>query len=113
MSSEKDLCPRDLSILELLFDNSRTPVDLKVEDYTQPIRDKVNVVDCDEGESEEILNSRKLELEGVELTETGKFGEAIKKFNEAIRITPNRPSLFNNRAQLRRFLGEDECKSNN
>jgi hypothetical protein len=110
MSAEKELCARDLSILDLLFDKSKTP-DLKVEDYSKPIRDKVDVVDCDEENSEEILVSKKLELEGIELTEAAKFDEAAKKFDEAIKVAPNRPSPYNNRAQLRRFLKEDECEN--
>lgn len=110
MSYEKELCARDLSILELLFDKSKTPVDLSDENYCEPIRDKTNAVDCDEENSEEVLQSKKLELEGIELTETAKFDKAAEKFDEAIKIAPKRPSPYNNRAQLRRFLKEDECK---
>lgn len=110
MSSEKELCPRDLSILELLFDNSKPSIDLKVENFTEPLRDNVKAIDCDEEKSEEIINSKKLELEGIKLTEQAKFDEASKKFDDAIKIAPNRPSPYNNRAQLRRFLNEDERK---
>lgn len=110
MSCDKELCDRDLSILELLFDKSEKFEDVKLEDYNKPIRDEIDVADDDEGNSEEILKSKDYEMKGVKLTEVGKFEQALVKFNEAICCAPKRPSPYNNRAQLYRFLKEDQCK---
>lgn len=107
MSSEKELSVRDLSILDLIFDQSKeAPVNL--EDYQQPLRDELDVIDKDEDNSEANLASKNLEIEGVELTEKAQFDGALEKFNAAIEIAPKRPSPYNNRAQLFRFLKKDE-----
>nr|CAD2175689.1 unnamed protein product [Meloidogyne enterolobii] len=39
-------------------------------------------------------------LEGVKLAEEEKMEEALEKFNNAIEICPQNPSVYNNRAQL-------------
>lgn len=104
--SEKELCARDLSILDLLFDPNQFE-----KDSTQPIKDDIEAKDQEEGNSDEIVKSKALEVEGVQLTETGNLEEALKKFNESIDISNQRPSTFNNRAQLYRFMKKDDCKS--
>jgi len=104
--SEKELCARDLSILDLLFDPSQGENNVK--DLSRPINDDVDAKDHDEGSSEEIVKSKTLELEGVNLSEAGKLDEALVKFNEAILIATSRPSPYNNRAQLYRFLKKDD-----
>lgn len=103
--SEEQLSARDLSILNLIFD----PTQLKTEDFKQPVIDESDAKDKDEGSSECILLSKRLELEGVNLTEEGKLDEALVKLVEAISIAPQRPSPHNNRAQLYRFLEKDDC----
>lgn len=109
MSKEHQLCARDLSVLNLLFDSSL--VENKAQDLTQlSAVDDVDVKDEDEGSSADLIASKQLELEGVRSTEAGKFEEALLKFNEALVIAANRPSIYNNRAQLYRFLQKDDRK---
>lgn len=108
--TEKELCARDLSILDLLFDPSHREKD--VNDYKQPVIDEIDVKDGNEEASDEVLKSKKLEVDGVMLTEAGNLNEALMKFNESIQVAANRPSPYNNRAQLYRFMEKDDCKSN-
>lgn len=108
MSKEQQLCVRDLSVLNLLFDSSFG--ENKVQDLKLTSSDDVDVKDEDEGSSEEIIKSKQLELEGVKLTEDGKFEEALLKFNESLALAVHRPSIYNNRAQLYRFLQKDDRK---
>lgn len=104
----ENLCSRDLSILNLIFD--RSFVEKEVKDYKQPVIDESDSKDIDEGNSETILSSRKLELEGVELAEAGKLEEALEKLNRSVDKSDQRPSPYNNRAQLYRFIEKDDCK---
>jgi hypothetical protein len=57
--------------------------------------------------------SRRLEIEGIRLSEERKHSEAIAKFDEAISICPHNPTAYNNRAQQRQLLkqldGESLC----
>uniref|UniRef100_D3TQG0 TPR repeat-containing protein n=1 Tax=Glossina morsitans morsitans TaxID=37546 RepID=D3TQG0_GLOMM len=53
-------------------------------------------------------NSKILELEGVKFAEAKDFDKAVEKFNEALNLTPNRASIYNNRAQALRLAGRDE-----
>lgn len=107
--SNKELCDRDLSILNLIFDQSHGEKD--VQDSAHPVNDEIEAKDEDEGNSAEVLRSKYLEVEGVELSEAGKFEEALKKFNESIEVAKDRPSPYNNRAQLYRFLEKEDCKN--
>ncbi|XP_018591751.1 tetratricopeptide repeat protein 36 [Scleropages formosus] len=47
-----------------------------------------------------------LELQGVSAAESGDLSEALECFDEAIRVLPQRPSAYNNRAQTRRLQGD-------
>lgn len=109
--SAKELCARDLSILNLLFDeNKGESVD---NDSKRPVIDDVDCHDQDEGNSPEILQSKRLEVEGVNSTESGELAVALEKFNRSIEIASLRPSAYNNRAQLYRLLDKDQCESHN
>lgn len=105
--SEANLCARDLLILDFLFDPSQR--EKSAIDIEQQTSDEVDVIYDEEEKSDVILRSKNLELEGVELTEAGKLDEAIGKFDEAIEVSPQRPSPYNNRAQLYRLLEKDGC----
>ncbi|KAG5681121.1 hypothetical protein PVAND_010581 [Polypedilum vanderplanki] len=107
MSNEKDhISARDLSILNLIFDQKNC--EEKINECIETVVDTIDIKDCDEENSEEIKESKRLEIEGVILTESAKFDEALIKFNQSIDLAPQRPSPYNNRAQLFRFLDEDE-----
>ncbi|XP_037270185.2 tetratricopeptide repeat protein 36 [Rhipicephalus microplus] len=47
-----------------------------------------------------------LEVEGVQAAEKGDIDQAIEIFSEVIRLVPNRPSGYNNRAQALRIKGD-------
>lgn len=106
--SEELFCARDLSIFDLIFD--QTQCKIKVDDFTRPVNDESDAKDKDEGNSDAILSSKRFELEGVKLAEAGIFDEAMNKFNESIALAGQRPSPYNNRAQLYRLMEKDNCK---
>lgn len=106
--AQNELGIRDSSILDLIFDPSQCEKEVK--DFVQPVNDEVDVKDEDEGTSVEVLRSKALEIEGVELTERGKLEEALEKFNSSVEAAKDRPSPYNNRAQLHRFMEKDERK---
>lgn len=47
-----------------------------------------------------------LELQGVTAAEAGDLSTALKKFDQAIGLLPERASAYNNRAQARRLQGD-------
>uniref|UniRef100_U3ICZ8 Tetratricopeptide repeat protein 36 n=1 Tax=Anas platyrhynchos platyrhynchos TaxID=8840 RepID=U3ICZ8_ANAPP len=49
---------------------------------------------------------RDLELQGVSAAESGDVSTALERFNEAIRLLPERASGYNNRAQALRLKGD-------
>lgn len=109
--SAKELCAHDLSILNLIFDQNRSEaVD---NDSKRPTSDDVDCRDQNEGNSPEISESKRLEVEGVNCTESGELEVALEKFNRSIEIASRRPSAYNNRAQLYRLLDKDQCESHN
>lgn len=111
MSSETKapLSERDLSILNLIFD----PVELGkgVNNLTKPQIDDIELKDQEDESTVEVTKSKRLEIEGVKLTESGELESALVKFQEAALIAPNRPSIYNNRAQLYRFMEKDTRES--
>ena len=94
--------------MNLIFDKNLS--ETVPENSTSPVNDEIDVKDCEEENSSEILKSKQFEIDGVKLTEAGKLEEALSKFNESIRIAENRPSPYNNRAQLYRFMEKDDRK---
>lgn len=42
-------------------------------------------------------------MEGIKIAESGDYSAAMAKFNEAIKLCPENPSSYNNRAQLYRL----------
>ncbi|XP_033641902.1 tetratricopeptide repeat protein 36 homolog [Asterias rubens] len=57
-------------------------------------------------ESEEVRESRDLELQGVHKAEAGDMNSAIDFFNKAVLVSPERASCYNNRAQALRLRGD-------
>jgi Flp pilus assembly protein TadD len=44
-----------------------------------------------------------MEIEAIKLAENGKLDEALSTLTEALKITPNRASIYNNRAHVYQF----------
>lgn len=63
--------------------------------------------DTEETFAPELLEQvRDLELQGVSAAESGDVSTALERFNEAIRLLPERASGYNNRAQALRLKGD-------
>ncbi|XP_044253749.1 tetratricopeptide repeat protein 36 homolog [Tribolium madens] len=56
-----------------------------------------------EEDTPDVQKTKKMEIEAVQLAETGKFDEAITMLNQALEITPQRASIYNNRAHVYQF----------
>lgn len=56
----------------------------------------------------ELAESQRLETAAVQHSERAEFEQALALFGEALLLTPERASLFNNRAQTYRLLKNDE-----
>lgn len=100
------LCEHDQKVLESIFN----PLELTSIAYaTQHINTDTTVPLLDNDDEFEIIEdfpkSKQLELEAVNFAEQNKITEALQKFSEALEITPNRASIYNNRAQALRLLG--------
>lgn len=60
----------------------------------------------------ELKEAKELELSGVKLAEQKNYAEALDMLNNSLKLSPRRPSTFNNRAQIYRFLRNDTGKRN-
>lgn len=61
--------------------------------------------DEEEESTPENVKSRQLELEGIKKADEGNLSEAIKLLTKAAEVAPNRASVYNNRTQVHRLLG--------
>ncbi|XP_064424838.1 histone-lysine N-methyltransferase 2A isoform X3 [Latimeria chalumnae] len=91
----------DRAVLQAIF-NPNTPFGdipgLDVEEV---------VTDDDSGFDAELLSQvKELEIQGVSAAETGDLKTALQRFQQAIRILPDRASGYNNRAQALRLRGD-------
>ena len=62
----------------------------------------------DDFDADILQNVKQLEVDGVAAAESGDLDGALKRFDEAIRLLPNRVSGYNNRAQALRLMGQNE-----
>ncbi|XP_055903426.1 tetratricopeptide repeat protein 36 homolog [Eupeodes corollae] len=97
------LTEHDQKVLESLF----VPFE-GVPPSTFDIDIESEIKDAPEVESHSVVESKKLELEGIQLAEQGLLDEAVVKFEEAIKISPSRCSVYNNKAQVLRLKGDDD-----
>jgi len=65
------------------------------------------LVDPEEEQSTVLTESQQLEIESVKLAESGDYEKSLVLIEKAMQITPNRASLYNNRAQTYRLAGYD------
>ena len=63
-----------------------------------------------EEETEEVIESKRLEKEGVHAAESGDIMAALEFFNRAVQVAPTRASGYNNRAQALRLKGDIQSK---
>ncbi|KAL1138276.1 hypothetical protein AAG570_009965, partial [Ranatra chinensis] len=64
-----------------------------------------------EEDGEEVKKAKELELKGVRAAEKGELPAAVEFFTCAIRMAPNRPSGYNNRAQAYRLMHREQDKA--
>lgn len=64
-------------------------------------------IDSDSPLAKEISD---LEISGVKLAESGDAEGALRKFEEAVLLDPQRPSAYNNRAQTLRLFNRIDGK---
>ena len=65
-----------------------------------------------EEETEEVVESKRLEKEGINAAESGDIMTALEFFNHAVQVAPNRASGYNNRAQALRLKGDIQGRDN-
>lgn len=62
--------------------------------------------------TEEVLKAKQLEKEAISMADKGRVKDAVATFGNAIHLAPHLPSLYNNRAQAHRLLGDTHSKLN-
>ncbi|KAF5287505.1 hypothetical protein FQA39_LY04133 [Lamprigera yunnana] len=95
------LSHHDKAVLNCIF-NPNLPVD---EAYNEELGDDVKDVDVN---TPNVIQSKQLECQGIKLAEERCFQEALKFLKEAIGVTPQRASPYNNRAQIYQLKGDVE-----
>ncbi|XP_031354339.1 tetratricopeptide repeat protein 36 homolog [Photinus pyralis] len=91
------LSSHDKAVLNCLF-NPNLPLDQAYnEDLNENIKDE-------EPNTPDVIKSKELEAHGIKLAEASKFEEALTTLSEAIRTSPQRASIYNNRAQVHQFM---------
>lgn len=60
----------------------------------------------EEPDSEQVRQSRGLEREAISAADGGQLSTALALLQEAIKVAPERPSCYNNRAQVHRLNGD-------
>ena len=68
-----------------------------------------DVPDRNEDKLQEDDNLRRLDTEAVKAAEAGDLDTALRLFDEAVTLAPDRPASYNNRAQCLRLRGRAEA----
>ncbi|XP_039420762.1 tetratricopeptide repeat protein 36 [Corvus cornix cornix] len=92
----------DRAVLQTIFNPSTPFGDIPgLDEEEDDVQDEVEAFPL------ELLDQvRELELQGVSAAESGDISTALERFNEAIRLLPERASGYNNRAQALRLRGD-------
>ena len=108
------LSEHDQQVLESIFNPLELTSSLEAQlinpDLTEPLQDNNDEEEVNYS-AEVLKNSKLLEIEAVKLAEEQKLDEALEKFTKSLELTPNRASIYNNRAQALRLSGRDEGES--
>ncbi|KAF5292717.1 hypothetical protein FQR65_LT11185 [Abscondita terminalis] len=93
------LSTHDKAVLNCIF-NPNLPLD---EVYKEELSDDVKDVCVD---TPEVIRSKDLECKAIQLTEDERFDEALRVLDEAVKLTPERSSPYNNKAQVHQLKGD-------
>lgn len=100
------LSDHDKAILDTIFNPVQTenyfPVIFDVE-TSADLRDPV------EPQTPQVQESIKIEMEGITKAHNGDYITALKFFDEALNHEVSRASVYNNRAQVHRLMGNDNA----
>nr|CAB3267340.1 tetratricopeptide repeat protein 36-like [Phallusia mammillata] len=96
------ICKNDKQVLQMII-NPNLP--LSGDDEAEASQDYDTVTD-ETFDQIKLAEVKRLEKEGVTFAETGNTEEAMKCFDQAITMLPQRASGYNNRAQARRISGD-------
>lgn len=103
------LSAHDQQVLESIFNPLELTSSLEAQhinpDLAEPLLDNDEELNCS---ADALKESKLLEIEAVKLAEEQKLEEALDKFFKALKFTPKRASIYNNRAQALRLAGRDE-----
>lgn len=94
----EDISAHDKAVLTRIFSPNLPYGDIVYEDHSVGLT-------FVEIETDELKNAKQLEIEGVNLAESGHVENAIELFNKAILLAPEHASSYNNRAQAYRLQG--------
>ncbi|NWI98193.1 TTC36 protein, partial [Pitta sordida] len=92
----------DRAVLQTIFNPSTPFGDIPgLDEEEEDVQEEVEAFP-----SELLEQVQDLELQGVSAAESGDVSTALERFNEAIRLLPERASGYNNRAQALRLRGD-------
>ncbi|KAF7639281.1 TPR_REGION domain-containing protein [Meloidogyne graminicola] len=87
---------RDKEVLNMIL-NPNLPFKFETEEKEE--EEQENYSNLQNYKESEVEN-----IEGVKLAENNELEKALEKFNKAIELCPQNPSIYNNRAQLYRLM---------
>ncbi|XP_065075655.1 tetratricopeptide repeat protein 36 homolog [Ochlerotatus camptorhynchus] len=101
------LSEHDRQVLESIFNPSQIGGEELL--YTGKEEFPEDLQDLAEPDNPHIQQSKKLEIDAIELAESGKLKDAVDLFSKSIDAAPERPAPWNNRAQVYRYLGNEKA----
>jgi len=94
----------DEEILDIILN----PTGISLIDYNQKNNLKEETIYMKQYSEDKITRARELEIEAIRKAEKKLYDEALELFEKAFKVTPQNPSLLNNRAQTYRLKGENQ-----
>lgn len=102
------LTEHDRNVLDSIFDPFQIgQSDTSINSYNNDEALPENLADSP-NEGDDNVNAIKFEIDAIQETEKGNYTEALRLYVEALKLSPNRASLWNNRAQTYRLMNNDE-----
>lgn len=112
------LCAKDQLVLDSIFNPLQLGGGAELDSWMMPVKEDGGGSAKEQSQqqpaiklSEEEQRALKLEAEAIQLAEQKKeYEKSIELFSEAIRLHPTRANTYNNRAQVYRLNGQDDCE---